>query len=239
MGTEVDVKVLRTLHRILRQKTDLKGRIKRGPATIEVAKRAEAAFNTTLVETQELLKTTRMNAERKQMQLQEREARIEELKNKRNGCESNREYQLLTDQIAADEQANSVQSDEILELLVKVDDIQARKIVAEEQLEKGKIETAKVQNVVAQQLASLQTDLDAVNANLASSESKLPFDVKPEYERLVSALGEDALAGISDNSCGHCYTTITTQLLTELMMKKVTYCKSCGSLLYLPEGAAV
>ena len=239
MGTEIDVKVLRTLHRILRQKTDLNGRIKRGPATIEVAKRAEAAFNTTLLETQELLKTTRMNAERKQMQLQEREARIEELKNKRNSCESNREYQLLNDQIAADEQANSVQSDEILELLVKVDDIQASVIVAEEQLEKGKLETAKVKHTVTKQLASLQADLDAVNANLQSSESKLPFDVKPEYERLVSALGEDALAPIVDNSCGHCYTTITTQLLTELMMKRITFCKTCGSLLYLPEGAAV
>ena len=148
MSTEVDVKLLRSLHRILRQKTDLQGRIKRGPAKIQVAKNAEAAFKATLDEVSELLKTTRMNAERKQLQLQEREARIEDLNKKRNACESNREYQLLTDQIAADEQANSVQSDEILELLVKVDDIQEQVRTAENGLEKGKLETARVQAIV-------------------------------------------------------------------------------------------
>ena len=239
MSTEVDVKLLRSLHRILRQKTDLQGRIKRGPAKIQVAKNAEAAFQATLDEAIELLKTTRMNAERKQLQLQEREARIEDLNKKRNACESNREYQLLTDQIAADEQANSVQSDEILELLVKVDEIQEQVRTAEAELEKGKLETAKVKGIVEKELASLQADFDSVNADLESSEALLPFDVKPEYARLVSALGEDALAAISDNSCGHCYTTVTTQIISELMMNRLTFCKSCGSLLYLPEGAAV
>ena len=78
-----------------------------------------------------------------------------------------------------------------------------------------------------------------MNADLESAEALLPFDLKPEYGRLVGALGEDALAAISDNSCGHCYTTVTTQILSELMMNRVTFCKSCGSLLYLPEGAAV
>lgn len=239
MSTEVDVKLLRSLHRILRQKTDLQGRIKRGPAKIQVAKNAEAAFKTTLDDLNDLLKTTRMNAERKQLQLQEREARIEDLNKKRNACESNREYQLLTDQIAADEQANSVQSDEILELLVKVDDIQEQVRTAESELEKGKLETAKVQALVDKELASLQADFDSVNTDLEAAEALLPLDVKPEYGRLVTALGEDALAEVADNSCGHCYTTVTTQVISQLMMNRVTFCKSCGSLLYLPAGAAV
>ena len=143
MSTDVDVQLLRTLHRVLRQLTDLNGRIKRGPARVNVAKQAEAAFASALDEARTLLTETRMNADRKQLQLKEREARIEDLKTKRNACESNREYQLLNDQIAADEQANSVQSDEILELLVKIDDVEENVREAESNLEKGKAETTR------------------------------------------------------------------------------------------------
>lgn len=239
MRTEVDVQLLRTIHRVLRQKTDLNGRIKRGPAKVNVAKQSVAAFQASLEQARALLTQTRMNADRKQLQLQEREARIEDLKNKRNACESNREYQLLNDQVAADEQANSVQADEILELLVKVDDVEARVKEAESNLQKGKAETARIQQIVDTELASLQSDLDAVNAELSEAEAKLPSDLKPEYKRLVAALGEDALAAVDENSCGHCYTTVTMQLISELMMKRITFCKSCGSLLYLSEGATV
>ncbi len=239
MSSQVDLQLLRTLHRILRQQTDLNGRIRRGPARVNVAQQAEAAFHQSLVQARESLKATRMNADRKQLQLAEREARIEDLKAKRNACDSNREYQLLSDQIAADEQANSVQSDEILELLEKVDELETAVQQADSNLAKGKLETEKVRRQVDAELATLQKDMDAVQQELGNAEAKLPSDLKPEYRRLVAALGEEALAAVEDNSCGHCYTHVTTQLITELMMKRVTFCKTCGSLLYLSENAAV
>lgn len=239
MSTVIDVQLLRTLHRVLRQQTDLNGRIRRGPARVNIAKQAEAAFQKTLDDARGVLTETRMNADRKQLQLQERETRIDDLKAKRNACESNREYQLLSDQIAADEQANSVQSDEIFELLEKIDEIEKQVKEAESNLGKGQQETIKVQQVVDEEMANLQKDLDSVVSELNEAESRLPTDVRNEYQRLVAALGEDALAVVEDNSCGHCYTTVTTQLISELMMKRATYCKSCGSLLYLSENAAV
>ncbi len=61
----------------------------------------------------------------KQLQLREREARIKDLQVKLNTCSSNREYQALKEQIAADQQANSVLSDEILEALERIDVLQA------------------------------------------------------------------------------------------------------------------
>ena len=235
MTTEVDTELLRTLHRVLQQQTDLNSRIERGPARINIAKQAEAQFETTLQQAIDLRKETKMGADRKQMQLSERETKIEELKQKRNSCDSNREFQLFSDQIAADEQANSVQSDEIFELLEKLDEVTASVKQAEENLEKGKQETAKVKKLVAEDIANLQRDLDAVQAELAAAEGKLPFDLAKEYKRLVAAMGEEALAEVADNCCGHCYTTVTTQLVTELMMKRATFCKSCGSLLYLAD----
>lgn len=239
MAKSINVSLLRTVHRILRQQTDLQDRIRRGPARVNAARQAEVAFQSAVDESKQLLTETRMAIDRKQLQLDEREARIEGLKGKRNACESNREYQLLNDQIAADEQANSVQSDEILELLEKVDVVQARFAEAESNLSKGQAETQRLQVSVDKELQTLQRDLDSVNADLEKAEAQLPGNARVEYKRLVGSLGENALAPVEDNSCGHCYTTLTTQVISELMMGQTVFCKSCGSLLYLGENATV
>lgn len=238
---EIDVQLLRTLHRILRQKTDLEDRLQRGPKQVAIAKNGEVAFQQTLEETKASLKETKMAADRKQLQLGEREARIEDLKKKRNACESNREFQLLADQIAADEAANSVQSDEILELLERLDEIEGNARQAEENLKKGQAETKRVESKVDSELAIVQADLDVVLDELKAAEAKLPrtHDIKSTYDRLVAAVGEEALAAVEENCCGHCYTSLTTQVQTELMMNRVFFCKNCGSLLYLSENAKV
>ena len=48
-------------------------------------------------------------------------------------------------------------------------------------------------------------------------------------------MGEDALAAVEDSTCIGCYTTITTQMMNELLTNKPVFCKSCGRMLYLPE----
>ena len=53
-------------------------------------------------------KQARMSVDEKQLQLREREARIQDLQGKLNSASSNREYQALKDQMAAQEMTNSV-----------------------------------------------------------------------------------------------------------------------------------
>ena len=234
---QIDVTILRTLHRVLKQKTDLEERIGRGPKKVAVARNGEAAFEKALKDLQASLKETRMASERKQMQLNERESRIDALKNKRNACESNREFQLLSDQVAADEAANSVQSDEILELLEKIDEIDIKVGEAEENLKKGQAETKRIEGKVDAELAVAEADLAVVLDELKEASGKLPAKIKPDYNRLVESVGEEALAEVEENCCGHCYTSLTTQKIAELMMSRLLFCINCGSLLYLSENA--
>ena len=72
-----------------------------------------------------------MAADQKQLQLKAGEEKIKDLKRKLNAAASNREYQILKEQIAADEMANSVLEDEILEALEKIDQFQAKIAEAE------------------------------------------------------------------------------------------------------------
>ena len=239
MATSVDVQVLRTLHRILKQRTDLNERKSKGPRKTKIAEAAEKELEAALADVTEQKKRTRMNADQKQLQLQEREARIEDLKGKRNACNSNREYQLLNDTIAADEQASSVLADEIFEQLEKLDQIEINLTAAKDALERAKQETGKIRQSVEQELAIVEADLAVVLTELEQVEAKLPRDIKAEYDRLVPTLDENVLATVDDNTCGNCYTVLSAQVTSELLLGHAVFCKSCGSLLYLGEKASV
>ena len=235
---EVDYPLLRTIHRILKQKTDLHERIVKGPRQIEIAEKAEKNFIEELAESKAAKTKTQMSADEKQLQLSERETKIEDLKGKLNAAESNREYQLLKDLIAADEQANSVLSDEILELLERLDVLELEFKTAEQNVEKAKQETQNVRHRIATQTDSLNSQLQHILGELQQNESRLVGDYAAEYRRLVMVRGEDALAETDMQTCGKCYTQITTQMMNELLLKKPVFCKSCGSLLYVGENRA-
>ena len=116
--------VLRTLHRIHRQLTDLKERLDRGPKHIRAAEANIEHREELLSQVKAEAKNLRMAADQKQLQLKSHEDKVQELRRKLNAASSNREYQALLEQIAADEMANSVLTDEILEALEKIDAFQ-------------------------------------------------------------------------------------------------------------------
>ena len=232
---KLDYSLLKTIHRILKQKTDLTERIEKGPRQVRVAQNAEQQFVADLEQIKESRTKAKMAADEKQLQLSEREAKIENFKAKLNTAESNKEFQLLKDQIAADEQANAVLSDEILEMLERLDVLDEEVAQAESNLQTAKQETEKVRKRIEQESASLHQQLESVLADLAANESKLTGDVGAEYRRLVEGRGEDALAETDMQTCGQCYTKLTTQKMSELMMRVPVFCPSCGCLLYCEE----
>ncbi|MCA9148671.1 MAG: hypothetical protein KDA92_05210, partial [Planctomycetales bacterium] len=134
----VNAAVLSELHRIHRQLGDLRSRLERGPRQIKASETNVANADAELAAAKEHHKRTRISADQKELQLKEREGRILDLKARLNTCSTNREYQTLLEQIAADEAANSVLADEILELFEKITEAQDK--VAEIQSNREKLE---------------------------------------------------------------------------------------------------
>jgi uncharacterized protein len=231
----VTAAALRELHRIHRQMTDLKERLERGPKQVRAAEANVKRLEAELAQAKDAHTKTRVAADQKQLQLKGRESRITELKVKLNAANSNREYQALKEQIAADVQANSVLSDEILELLEKIDECHAAVDSASANLAKTKDEWQKVKQRVDAAQAGLESEFARVSADLVRAEEVLPDDFKESYQRVAKVRGEGALAQVEGECCGGCYQTITSQMYNELKMSKPVFCKSCGCLLYLPE----
>lgn len=226
---------LRELHRIHRQLADLRDRLERGPKQVRAREATVTRFTQQLEEAQQQSKSARMSADQKQLQLKSNEAKIDDLKRKLNSASSNREYQALKDQIAADEMANSVLEDEILEALQKIDVCQVAIAEAKQRLAKGQQELQTTQQTVAKEEGELRAEVLRVEAELTRAEQELPSDVRDGYLRVVRSRGSDAMAEVDGEHCTGCFQRITPNQNSLLRMGSVVYCGSCGRLLYLPE----
>ena len=217
---------------MLRQLTDIEDRMRRGPIQVRLVKTTESGFNEALEAKKQELLVVRKDSKAKQMQLDEREAKLEDLRGKLNAADSNKEYQLLKERIAADEQANSVQADEIFETLEKMDVLEAELETAKQNLEKAKSETAGIEDKVAKELVTLKNEDARIRDELAEALKRLHSDLVVPYQRNIKTMGEDALAVTDGKTCGNCNMTLTQQTASNLLSRKPLVCKGCGSILY-------
>ncbi|MGI9178066.1 MAG: zinc ribbon domain-containing protein, partial [Pirellulales bacterium] len=142
---------LRTLHRMHRQLADLTEQLAAGPRTVAIRTKNVQTAEAKRVTAQDDVKRARMAADQKQLQLKSAEAKILDLEAKLNACKTNREYQTLGDQIAADRMATKVLEDEILEALERIDGLKPAVPAAE-----AEIETAK--KLLAEAQAKMQAE---------------------------------------------------------------------------------
>jgi uncharacterized protein len=227
--------VLRVLHRIQRQLTDLRERLDRGPRQTRAAETHVQHAETELTNVKADAKNMRIEADKKQLQLKTNEEKVKELRRKLNGVTTNREYQILLEQIAADEMANSVLADEILEAFEKIDAFQTNVAEAEAALAAAVKKAAEVRAEVAELEPSLKADIAKFEAELRESEATLPKEIRDLYNRIVCKKGEDALAIIENQYCGGCNQQIPLNTCNMVMLGQPVACKTCGRLLYLPE----
>ncbi len=226
---------VRTLHRIHKQLSDLRERIERGPRQIQARENSIAKMTEELTRLQGDHKAARVRSDQKQLLLKGGEDKVEQLKTKLNAAASNREYQALKDQIAADQMAGSVLADEILEMMEKIDELAA--LVAEQQqkIAAAKEELSKTQLAVRDMAGSLEADRKRLEAELTTAESELPTEMRDQYRRLVNSKGDDAMAEVQGEFCGGCFQQLTPNDMSELSMARAIFCRNCGRVIYLPE----
>ncbi len=232
----VATEVLRTLHRVHRQLTDLRVRLERGPRQIAAREANIAQHQQQLTKLQAEAKAFRVTTDAKQLQFKSKEEKVKELRVKLNSATSNREYQALKDQIAAEEMTNSVLADEILDAMEKGDAFQASIAATTAALAKAKEDTEKARKEIAAREPAIRGDVQRLEAELRECEALLPEEIREPYQRLVRHRGEDALAPIVDQFCGGCNQQVPINMYNALTLSRPIFCKSCGVMLYIPEG---
>jgi uncharacterized protein len=230
----LDFGLIRTLHRLLKQQTDLQDQLDSGPRKIQLVKLNESQFEHALEKAKAELKRLHQSVEEKQLQLDERESRVAQLKIRMNTCDSNKEFQLIKERIAADQQANGVLQDEILELLERLDAQKVSCQNAKLNFQKAQTEREQAVEIIKGEHRQWQTELARVNEQLTQEEKKLPADLLREYRHSIKGLGENVFGETDGQNCGNCFHSLTIQKSADLKMNRPVYCEGCGCLLYQP-----
>lgn len=231
----VSTTVLRELHRIHSQLSDLRDRLERGPRRVQAHQANVAQQEENLATAQENVKQTKKLIDQKQLDLKTGENKILDLKGKLNTCSSNVEYQTLLEQIAAAEMANSVLADEILEAMEKVDQLEVAVGEEKEKVTAAEKERDKCQETVSAEAEVIRGDITRLEGELTGAEKDIPSDIKSDYDRVIGSKGAEGMAEVQEQVCQACGFQITLNMQNELLMSKPVFCKSCGCLLYMGE----
>ena len=231
----LSAELLQLLHRVHRQLADLHDRQERGPRQVKAREANVAKLDADLAAANDAVKQAKLASDRKQLDLKANENRIADWKVKLNVCSNNKEYQTMTEQIAAAEMAGSVLADEILEVFEKIDQLDVAAGESRQRLEAAKGELSKVRDAVAEEGRLIAGDITRLEAELAEAEKQLPADFRDDYRRVIRGKGADGMAPLVDGVCEGCGKQVTLNMQNSLLLGKPVFCTACGRLLYTGE----
>ena len=149
------------LHQLHQQLQQVRERLDKGPKRVRAQENLLAQKTTERDELKEKLIELRKSADGKSLQLKTNESKIQDLKGKLNAASTNKEFEIINTQIQADQMANSVLEDEILEALENVDRCQ-------QQIQKAEAAIEAQQQKVAETKAEVERDKEPLEAEAAT-----------------------------------------------------------------------
>jgi predicted nucleic acid-binding Zn-ribbon protein len=227
--------ILREIHRLRRHAKDLQSEIERGPRLLKAHQAKVSKQEEGVREAHETLKRLKMTCHDKEGQLKATLQQIGKHEMQLNQATSKKEYDALKSEIAADKKKCQELEDEILDYMGQIEQRTAEIPELDKAVLQAKSEYAGSEKNAQERAGSLTEQLNQALGAIKEVESTLPADVRPQYDRLVAARGEDAMAPVEHRTCMACYTEITAQNHNDLMLSQFVLCKSCGRALYLPE----
>ncbi len=227
--------ILRELHRLRQHARDLQTEIDRGPRTLKAQEEKLGKQDQSVRDFQESIKKLKVAILQKESQLKAKQQQVAKHEKQRNEAREKKEYDALGVEIASDKKEVQKLEDEILQDMEEVEQRTAQLPEKEKEVQKAKQEVARVIDDIQTRRKSLTELLQKAHEQIAAEEAKLPEDIMPQYNRLVTARGADALSAVEGRTCTACYTDITAQNYNDLWQELFVVCKNCGRIQYLAE----
>jgi len=223
-----------TIHRLQGQVERVERQIERGPQTLKLADNEIRKHQERLAASREQAKRIKVEVTGKELSLKSSEAEVDKYGLQLNKATSNKEYQaLLLEREAARKDAERLE-EEILDAMDRMEGVEAECSKLDEQIRREQQQKEMLAGDWADQQKELTGQMESLRRELAEAEGALPGDARPEYTRVSSGRGADALARAADGVCQGCYSKLTQQSINELLLGRAAVpCKSCGRLLYM------
>ncbi len=230
--------LMREIHRLRRFARDLQEGLDRIPRQRKAYAAKLQAREQALKDEQEAIKRLKVQASDKEKQLKAKGELMDRYTRQQSELTTRKEHEALMLEMAHARDTIAKLEEEILAAMSEGEERTAKVPELEKAVAAVKEEVAKFDAEAGKRKAELEQHLASAQVELKAAEAKVPADLKPQYQRTVMSLGADGFAEVRDNSCTECNTEIIRSMELNLLNDEFVVCKSCGRILYLPEGAA-
>jgi predicted nucleic acid-binding Zn-ribbon protein len=227
---------LKQIHELHQRAKVIRDRVVTGPKMIAARQSAQAKREAELEAARKSLQVEKVMLSQREHQLKGQQSKCDDLRVKLNSVKKNDEYSAIMKALQSEGQSIVQTEEQILEGMGRVETLAAQLVTHEAEVKKAAEESAKFVADVQAQIDGSKAQLAGLEAQIVSAEGAIPEEERDRYRRNVKQRGADALALVDASACTGCFTTVTAQMMNELIAAQgLVFCKSCGRILYLVE----
>jgi uncharacterized protein len=227
---------LHDLHLLHQRAKALRDRLASGPRTLAARQAVLATKNAEFEQAKKVLQDSKVQLKKHEHSLQSIDTKIDDFKVKLNQVKKNEEYKAIQNQIAHDNASKSKIEEDILQFYEIIETKTAELKKLEDDAKRTSAEVTAIQQQLDEQVLAHKTQLQELETAIIEAETLIPEEYRERYRRIVGRYGADALAVCENASCLGCYTSLTPQMINDLINGEgLCFCMSCGRLLYLTE----
>jgi predicted nucleic acid-binding Zn-ribbon protein len=189
----------------------------------------------------EEIKLTKIQSDRLELELKDRDAHIAKYRAALNLAKTNKEYAALLTELNTSKADNVKIETQALELLRNIETDEADCGGMKQQIEEQKGKLEEIRAATEEKTVVFETEIKTVQAEWDEAAKDVPADTLEIFKRTADTYDGEAIAVAelqNDRSevysCGGCFMTITSESVNQLMTKDDIYrCGSCSRILVL------
>jgi len=172
----------------------------------------------------------------RELELAANETSVKKLQGQLYSLKTNKEFQVMLQQIEGAKADSSVTEEKILMAMEEVDkvkkEIEAEKIILREEEKKFNDQKNKI-NLRAKEIDDRLGTLEAQRQQVIPEIDK---KILAQYERILHGREGKAIVGVKEDSCAGCHMLVPPQVVNMIKMyDTLITCESCNRILYIPE----
>lgn len=228
-----DLQALIDLQELDLRLVQLQARIKQIPGEIQLLERRVGEARSRSERSQHKLQEANRERRRLEGEVELLRGKLSRYRSQQLEVKSNREYQILLNEIGNTQETISAKEDEIIVCLLAIDD-------QEEELRRVRLKLAEEEKEISALRKELEDfvgqsedELSRLHEERERIRRAIPEGLLRQYERIASVRNGVALAEVRDQACQGCHVKLRPQLCAELRTnQQIALCESCNRILY-------
>lgn len=189
----------------------------------------------------EEIQLTRVQSDRLELELKEREESIAKFRAALNTARTNKEYSAILTQLNTSKADTSKLENQILELMKNVETDQADCAKIQEEIDEQKAKLQKMRSEAEVSAARYEAEIAEIKQEWEAAASAVPAEPLEIFKRVAETYDGQALAVVERHegrtesfSCGGCFMGLPNEIANRLMMRdEVLRCPNCTRILVM------